>query len=297
MARHKPFGLQPKPTTAGAATPSALTTVPVKAAEVPLKERGFWGQACSTEFLLLITYFSANVRDRFPICWTTVSELAPLTPQRPAARFLAAVCSQALQCQFTVGTVALQLERKGDADGSMTRNFSLALALSFLAAPWIGTAFDRFGFPRVLAFLNLLLLGVPATLLADSLDTQLLTCVLYSVGRVGLWASFFSFIGATFGFRHYGKLAGGGLLVQSLFCLLQYPLLALTLALRREFALVNTLFCVLTVAQFVTILVLHRRIGARKQHGTKAEPVPVVKTATSEAVPPTSSTAEMVAPV
>mmetsp|Transcript_26092 Transcript_26092/g.66249 ORF Transcript_26092/g.66249 Transcript_26092/m.66249 type:complete len:292 (+) Transcript_26092:246-1121(+) len=190
---------------------------------VPLKERHFWAQAQSAEFLLLLTFFSAN----------------------------------ALQCQFTVGTIGFQLELKGDT-GEVTRVFSLALALSFLAAPFIGMAFDCFGFPRVFAAVNLLLLGVPAALLFHSLDAQYAACLLYSAGRVGLWASFFSFIGSTFGFKHYGKLAGGGLLVQSLFCLLQYPLLAVILSLNRNFDIANVLFCVLTTLQLVTIFALRR---------------------------------------
>ena len=190
------------------------------------------GQACSGEFLLLLTYFSCN----------------------------------ALQCQFTVGTVGVQLELKGDEGGwtvdGMTRAFSLCLSLSFLFTPAIGTAFDHFGFPPVMAALNTLLLGVPALLLSSSQGAQIITCILYAAGRVGLWASFFSFTGATFGFRHYGKMAGGGLLVQSLFCLLIYPLLAATLAMDRDFTFVNSLFIALTAAQYLTIFGLHR-LGAR----------------------------------
>ena len=213
-------------TTAAAAVNIAINS-PASASALdskPLKERDFSGQARSQPFLLLMTYFAAN----------------------------------ALQCQFTVGTIGVQMELLGDDDGSMTRIFSLSLALSFLAAPCIGSAFDRFGFAPVFAVINALLLGVPAMLLVPSLPAQVLTCILYSAGRVGLWASFFSFVGATFGFRHYGKLAGGGLLVQSLFCLLQYPLLSITLAMDRDFRFVNALFCVLTAAQFATILGLHR---------------------------------------
>ena len=132
--------------------------------------------------------------------------------------------------QFTVGNVGLQLETKGDEDGGYTRAFGLCMATSFLVAPWWGTACDRFGFPRVFAAINAAALLVPALLLLPSLEAQALMCFVYSTARVGLWASFFSFTGATFGFRNYGKLAGGGLMVQSCFCLLQDPLLRLTLA-------------------------------------------------------------------
>jgi hypothetical protein len=216
---------------AAAAEGTAQAVIPA----VPLKERRIWGQASSPEFLLMLLYFTIN----------------------------------ALQCQFTVGTIGLQMENKGDADGAATRGFSLALALSFLATPLIGTAFDRLGFTLVFALVNTLLLGVPATLLFTSLRAQVLTCVLYSAGRVGLWASFFAFMGATFGFRNYGKLAGGGLMVQACVSLLQYPLLAISLGpLRNDFTFVNVLFIALTGSQYITIFALRRRLGEGKAHVT-----------------------------
>ena len=68
-------------TAAGAAAVAAPSTAATpRLARLPLKERGFRAQVRSTEFLLLLTYFSCN----------------------------------ALQCQFTVGTIGVQFELKGD---------------------------------------------------------------------------------------------------------------------------------------------------------------------------------------
>eukprot|EP00966_Prymnesium_polylepis_P151147 3491943-Prymnesium_polylepis.1 len=219
---------------------------------LPLKQRPFRGQVLTAEFALMVCFFTVN----------------------------------ALQCQFTVQSIGVQLEAKGDSDGAVTRLFSLALALSFLATPFIGTMFDRIGFTRVFAVVNTLLIGVPVTLLFDSLRAQYLTCIFYSVGRVGQWASFFAFMGATFGFSNYGKLVGGGLMFQACVSLLQYPLLAITVGpLQRDFTFVNVLFVVLSACQYPVILALCRRLGEGSLRSThhkaaalplqSAEPAPV----------------------
>lgn len=68
-------------------------------------------------------------------------------------------------------------------------------------------------------------------------------------------------MGATFGFRNYGKLAGGGLLLSSCFSTLQYPLLDLTLGpLGRDFTFVNALFAGITSALYFAIGALHCRL-------------------------------------
>ena len=202
-----------------------------KPADVPLRDRDFRGQATSPEYGLLLSYFSVN----------------------------------ALQCQFTVMTINTQLARMDD-DGTMRQTFSTALALSFFATPLVGHLFDRCGFPRIMALVNSLLILTNAVLMSGVLPIQPIACVTYAVGRVGLWASFFAFCGATFGFRNYGKLAGGGLLFASLVALLQYPLLHLSLAV-GSFLPVNALFVGLAALQFVVIGFLHRRLRRRGGSG------------------------------
>lgn len=242
--------MAPEAVSVTAAASTSAPTMQTPKQVVPLQQRDFRGQATSPEFLLLLAYFSIN----------------------------------ALQCQFTVSTVGLQFELKRDADAAaaaaaaaasgalegldeassgtsvdhITRVFSLCQTLSFLVTPAIGSAFDRLGFAPSFFGINTLNLLVPVMLLLPSLDVQFFTCFVYAAGRVGLWSSFFAFTGATFGFKHYGKMAGGGLLVQSLICLLVYPLLAATLALDRDFTMVNALFLGLTTAQYATIFALHR---------------------------------------
>ena len=239
---HEVYGLSRAPDKAAAADdgddPDGGAAAPV--ACVPLKERSFASQARSAEFKLVVALFSIN----------------------------------ALQCQFTVGTIGLQLEAKGDADGAVTRLFSLVLALTFLATPFIGTAIDRLGFVPVFAAVNSLLLMVPSLLLLPRtapLGAQLATCFVYAVGRVGQWLSYFAFVGSTFGFRHYGKLAGGGLMVQAMVSLLQYPLLALTLgAFDGDFTAVNALFVATTALAYGTIVALRRVLRASAEEEAAA---------------------------
>ncbi len=81
------------------------------------------------------------------------------------------------------------------------------------------------------------------------------------MGRVGLWASFFAFTAATFGFKHYGKLVGVGMLIQGCTGLLKYPLLAVCLT--HDYRIANALFLVLTGLEFVTILALRYYMNRR----------------------------------
>ena len=62
-------------------------------------------------------------------------------------------------------------------------------------------------------------------LLSPSLDfLQTLGMALYSVGRLFVFALYFSNIGRRFGFTHYGALAGTGMLTSAVLSMLQYPL-------------------------------------------------------------------------
>ena len=85
--------------------------------------------------------------------------------------------------------------------------------------------------------------AVGVGLICDSLELQHVTSVVYGLGRVSQWATFFAFTGATFGFANFGKLAGLGLLLQSSISLVQYPLLSLTFGpMDSDFTFVNGLF-------------------------------------------------------
>ena len=61
-------------------------------------------------------------------------------------------------------------------------------------------------------------------LLSPSLPAQVVGMAFYSVGRLFVFAMYFSNLGRRFGFEHYGALAGTGMLCASFASLLQYPM-------------------------------------------------------------------------
>ena len=58
-----------------------------------------------------------------------------------------------------------------------------------------------------------------------SLPIQLTGIICYSIGRVGTFGMYFTSIGKRFGYVHYGRLAGLGLLISATASILQYPLI------------------------------------------------------------------------
>ena len=112
----------------------------------------------------------------------------------------------ALQCQFTVASVGLQFERKGDLDAAATRYFGTCMMLVCIWTPFLGLLIDRVGFGFVLTLVNSLLLLSQLLLLVPSLGLVYVTSLIYTVGRVSLWATYFSYNAHVFGFRHFGKI-------------------------------------------------------------------------------------------
>ena len=82
------------------AASSAGKPAPV-AMVLSLRQRSFRDQASSAEYLLMLTFFAIGV----------------------------------LQCQFTIASIGIQLERKGDLDGSATRYFGTCMSLGCLWTP------------------------------------------------------------------------------------------------------------------------------------------------------------------
>lgn len=93
----------------------------------------------------------------------------------------------------------------GDDDRSVTSFFGTALSLAFVVAPCVGAAIDVFGFGIVMAINTLALLLTNVLLLFSPLAVAYPASLIYSAGRVSLWATFFSYCGAVFGFVHYGE--------------------------------------------------------------------------------------------
>eukprot|EP00929_Paragymnodinium_shiwhaense_P003221 TRINITY_DN103655_c0_g1_i1.p1 TRINITY_DN103655_c0_g1~~TRINITY_DN103655_c0_g1_i1.p1 ORF type:complete len:518 (-),score=83.13 TRINITY_DN103655_c0_g1_i1:369-1871(-) len=241
----RPFGTKaaaPKKDTSSTASaaPDSSPSQDVEAAaktlpeEVPLQERSYREQALSPQYLLMTTFFAFTV----------------------------------LQCQFTLGTIGKQFEEKGD-DGSFARAFNLTFSLSWAMTPMVGMMIDRLGFGTFLLIMNTVELCSCIGLLFPWKELQIATSILYAVGRLGIWASFFGFNGFVFGFKNYGKLAGGGLFVASCLSLLQYPLLQLTLTVfKGNFAYVNTFFVCMTLALYPIIFRLSCHLNRRQPSKT-----------------------------
>ena len=148
--------------------------------------------------------------------------------------------------QYYIGTIGLQLERKGDKDGRYINLFSMCYALVALLSPIIGKIADIFGHGFTQSIATLLVVSSLLILSIDgiSLNIHLVGIVFYSIGRMTAFGTFFANIGKRFGYSHYGTLAGVGLLISATVSLLQYPLIE-TVAKGGEFLLNLVCGCVL----------------------------------------------------
>lgn len=203
---------------------------------LPLRRRPFRQQASSPQFVLLICFFTLNM----------------------------------LQCQFTIGSIGAQLDVRGD-HGTALLVFSVCLSCTIVFCPLIGVMLDRLGFIVVFTVANTVLIASTGLLLLPYIAAQYAMAVFYSFGRAALMASYFSYLGATFGFYHYGKLAGGGLLISATVSLLQYPLLDTTLGwLGGDFNTVNYIFLGLSVTQYPVIWGIYKVECARRRRESAA---------------------------
>mmetsp|Transcript_23947 Transcript_23947/g.80444 ORF Transcript_23947/g.80444 Transcript_23947/m.80444 type:complete len:459 (-) Transcript_23947:57-1433(-) len=237
----RPFA-PPKPREAeppGEDAPKAPAPTPPSApsASVSVTPPTLWSQLSSSEYLLMLAFFTGN----------------------------------ALHAQFTAGTVGQQLELKGDDDGTMTRVYAAVFSTSAASTPFFGAAVDRYGTVRVVTVVNTLLVVANAVLMVPNLAVQPIAFLCYGIGRVCLWASFFSFVGAQFGFAHYGVLAGGGLAFAACVSLLQYPALQLTLEVfDSNFIYINAVWVALTISMYALIWRVHVTLKRKEGQATHA---------------------------
>jgi MFS family permease len=135
--------------------------------------------------------------------------------------------------QYYVLSIGYQMERKGDAEGAYARWFTLLSGASAALAPLGGMVADRAGVgfaqgvgTALVAAGFLALLGESDDPEGGSVNAPLAVCGIaaYSVGRLFVFAMYFSAIGRRFGFEHYGGLAGFGMLTSAAASMLQYPL-------------------------------------------------------------------------
>lgn len=197
---------------------------------LPLTERSFREQLFSPDYLVMATYFTLAV----------------------------------LQAQFNIQSLGVQFQLMGHDSADLVRIFNIVFSLTWTITPLVGHSIDRLGSVRVLIVMNTLLLCCPVCLLSQLYFMQIVFVISYSISRVSIWAVFFSYMGLTFGFSNYGKLAGGGLFFAACVSLLQIPLYDSALVhFDNDFTFVNCLFvaiCVFIMYPLIGVLdVLQRK--------------------------------------
>ena len=131
--------------------------------------------------------------------------------------------------QYYIGTIAFQMERKGDVDGTYINIFSICYALAAAASPIMGKCADLAGLGATQLIATLLIV-FSLFILASSeawWSLQVVGMACYGIGRMTVFGMYFTNIGKRFGYTHYGTLVGLGLLISALVSLLQYPLIYL----------------------------------------------------------------------
>ena len=131
--------------------------------------------------------------------------------------------------QYYIGTIAFQLERKGDVNGIYTNIFSICYALAAIISPLMGKIADLAGVGAT-QLISTLLVASSLFILSSSegwWSLQVVGMVFYGIGRMTVFGMYFTNIGKRFGYTHYGTLVGLGLLISALASLLQYPLIYL----------------------------------------------------------------------
>ena len=138
-------------------------------------------------------------------------------------------CVVVLPLQFYISAIGYQLELKGDDTGEYSDIFAVAYGSVAIFAAYGGRVADKIGFGWCQALstastaLSYVVLLLPAS---AGLGVQVFGMALYSLGRLFVFAMYFSNVGRRFGFEHFGTLCGIGLLKSAIWSLLQYPLLS-----------------------------------------------------------------------
>ena len=153
-----------------------------------------------------------------PTCWQQIATFEYVAVVTWAAL-------SALPLQYYIGSIGFQLEEKGDENGKYASFFSIFFAASSAFAPFGGLFSDHFGvgytqvIATAMASLSLFLLAF------DKLPLQMIGMVSHALGRMLLFACFYSNIGSRFGYKHIGTLVGIGAVIIALVSLAQYPMI------------------------------------------------------------------------
>jgi len=135
----------------------------------------------------------------------------PLCEQLRSAQFWGLFCFFSLvllAVQYYVATVEVQLEEKGDDDHTYTKIFNLMFSLGGLATPLAGYLMDVHGFHASFGVCVVCLCIACGVGLCESLEAQIVTFLFITLARFLLFASFFSYVPANFGFKTFGTVLG-----------------------------------------------------------------------------------------
>jgi len=131
-----------------------------------------------------------------------------------------------LPLQYYLGTIGYQLEVKGDISGHYTKVQNITYGSGAILSPILGHIVDCCGFGLSQLVASILNACSFFILASDTicLRGQVLGFICYAIGRLLVYAVYFSKVGKTFGFKNYGTLVGIGLVTSAMLSLLQYPL-------------------------------------------------------------------------
>ncbi|KAL3151740.1 hypothetical protein ABBQ38_012718 [Trebouxia sp. C0009 RCD-2024] len=153
--------------------------------------------------------------------------------------------------QFYLGTTRLQLEHKGDAQHHYTNFANIIVSFGFVVIPVIGWLLDHKGYGITLGTINCIGVIVSVLQAIPSLRLQVVTLILWAVGRFMLYSSYFAIFGALFGFTNFGKIVAIDNTFNGLVGLLQLPFTYWALhGLGGNFTLLNCLQIVVLLPLF-----------------------------------------------
>jgi len=133
-----------------------------------------------------------------------------------------------LPLQYYLGTIGYQLEVKGDISGHYTKVQNITYGSGAILSPILGHIVDCCGFGLSQLVASILNACSFFILASDTicLRGQVLGFICYAIGRLLVYAVYFSKVGKTFGFKNYGTLVGIGLVTSAMLSLLQYPFIS-----------------------------------------------------------------------
>lgn len=161
--------------------------------------------------------------------------------------------------QFYLGTTRLQLEHKGDSRHHYTNFANIIVSFGFVCIPVIGWLLDHKGYGVTLGCINAI--GVICSVLEaiPSLQLQVVTLILWAIGRFFLYSSYFAIFGALFGFTNFGKMVAIDNTFNGLVGLLQLPFTYWALhGLGGNFTLINCLQIVVLMPLFTFCWFMYR---------------------------------------